>query len=98
MLVKNNWGEVWGGSIPLNEKVISSPLIKILRFLFKIPFGIFGQFGKRNWKNFDKIFFYYWRDDTLMMESISYLKVIKHYFNKPRNHVSFQTEEFINKL
>ena len=98
MLLNNNWGGVWDGSIPINEKAISSLTIKILRFIFKIPFGIFGPLGKKNWKNFDKIFFYYWRDDTLMMKSISYLKVIRYYFKNPRNHVSFQTEEFIEKL
>jgi asparagine synthase (glutamine-hydrolysing) len=98
MLLNNNWGGVWDGSIPINEKVISSLTIKILRFIFKIPFGIFGPLGKKNWKNFDKIFFYYWRDDTLMMKSISYMKVIRYYFKNPRNHVSFQTEEFIEKL
>ena len=98
MLLNNNWGGVWDGSIPINEKVISSLTIKILRFIFKSPFGIFGPLGKKNWKNFDKIFFYYWRDDTLMMKSISYLKVIRYYFKNPRNHVSFQTEKFIEKL
>ena len=96
MLLKNNWGYVWSDDIPINKKNISSNLLKIVRFLFKLPFGVFGSYGKNEWKNFDKVFFYYWRDDTQMMKTESYFKVIKSYFRRPRNHVSFQADSYLN--
>ena len=97
MLMTNNWGNVWINDIPINEKYISSSVLKFTRFLFKIPFGFFGSYGKNEWKNFDKVFFYYWRDDTHMMKIESYFKIIKFYFRKPRNHVSYQVYKLFNE-
>ena len=95
MLLKNNFGGVWDESIPINKKNIRPLWIIPLRFLFMIPFIIFG---KNEWKNFDKIFFYYWRDPTLMICYSSYFKIIKDYFKYPRNHVSWISKDYSDSL
>jgi asparagine synthase (glutamine-hydrolysing) len=97
MLIKNNFGNVWGDDIPVNKKMITPKWIIPLRFIFKIPFSLFGKKGKDAWKQFDINFFLYFRDITHMMDTQNYFKIIRDIFKKPRNHVSWQTQDYLNK-
>ena len=98
MLKKNNFGNVWGDDIPINKKTITPKWIIPLRFICKIPFGLFGKKGKKAWKQFDMNFFYYFRDTTHMMDTLNYIRVIKDFFKKPRFHVSWQAKDYLKKL
>ena len=98
MLKKNNYGNVWGDDIPVNKKTITPRWIIPLRFICKIPFGLFGKRGRKMWKQFDMNFFYYFRDTTHMMDSQNYMRVMKDFFKKPRFHVSWQAKDYIKKL
>ncbi len=97
MLKKNNFGSVWGESIPVNKKTITPKWIVPIRFLFKLPFALFGQKGKILWHEFEIIFFYYWMDNTRMMSTLSYWRVIKSLGRKPQNHVSWQAVDYLKK-
>jgi len=97
MLKKYNFGEVWGNDIPINKKTITPKWIIPLRFLAKIPFALFGKNGKSFWHKFETIFFYYWMDNTKMMSSVPYLRVIKSIRNSPQHHVSWQVLDYIKK-
>ena len=98
MLKKNNYGNVWGDDIPVNKKTITPKWIIPLRFICKIPFGLFGKRGKKIWKQFDMNFFYYFRDTTHMMDSQDYIRVMKDFLKKPRFHVSWQAKDYLKKL
>ena len=98
MLKKNNFGNVWGDDIPVNKKTITPKWIIPLRFICKIPFSLFGKKGKDAWKQFDINFFYYYRDITHMMDTQNYFKIVRDIFKKPRNHVSWQTKDYLKKI
>jgi asparagine synthase (glutamine-hydrolysing) len=96
MLKKNNFAKVWGDDMPVNHKKISPKWFIPLRFILKIPFVFLGKKGKPLWHEFEIIFLYYWMDNTRMMSSISYWRVIKSIWKKPQNHVSWQAKDYIN--
>lgn len=95
MLKKLNWGDVWN-DIPVNKSHISPKYIIPLRFLAKIPFGIFGKQGVKSWHNFETVFFKYFTDPTNYFTFKSYFDVIKTYNRKPKNAVSFVVEDYLN--
>jgi asparagine synthase (glutamine-hydrolysing) len=95
MLKKNNFSGVWGEDIPVNKKTISPKWILPLRFLFKVLFSTLGEKGKKFWHEFETVFFYYWMDNTRMMSTLSYWRVIKSIGKKPQNHVSWQAVDYI---
>jgi len=98
MLKNKNFGNVWGDDIPVNKKNITPKWIIPLRFICKIPFSFFGKRGKKAWKQFDMSFFYYFRDSTHMMDTQSYIRIIKDVFKKPRFHISWQIKDYLKKL
>ena len=98
MLKKNNFSEVWGDDIPVNEIKIIPQWIIPLRFICKIPFGIFGKLGRKAWKQFDINIFFYWSDVTRMMKTVSYFRVICSFFKGPRNQTSWRTEDYLKKI
>jgi asparagine synthase (glutamine-hydrolysing) len=95
MLKKNNFSGVWGEDIPVNKKTISPKWILPLRFLFKVLFSTLGEKGKKFWHEFEAVFFYYWMDNTRMMSTLSYWRVVKSIGKKPQNHVSWQAVDYI---
>jgi len=95
MLKNKNFGNVWGEDIPVNKKTITPKWIIPLRFICKIPFGLFGKRGKKLWKQFDINFFYYFRDTTHMMDTQNYIRIIKDILKKPSNHVSWQAKDYL---
>ena len=98
MLKKNNFGNVWGDDFPVNKKTIVPKWIIPLRYICKIPFSFFGMRGKRAWKQFDINFFFYFRDVNHMMDTQNYFNIIKDIFKGPRNHVSWQTKDYLKKI
>jgi asparagine synthase (glutamine-hydrolysing) len=96
MLKKNNFANVWGKSIPVNNKTINPKWIIPIRFLCKLPFALLGKKGKAWWHEFEIIFFYYWMDNTRMMSTVSYWRVIKSFGKKPQNHVSWQAKDYLH--
>ncbi|WP_455756644.1 hypothetical protein [Sulfurimonas sp.] len=97
MLKKKNYGNVWGMDIPVNKKDITPKWIIPIRFLAKIPFGLFGKAGKKAWKQFEINFFYYWMDVTHMMNTISYFRSIRDIYKKPRNQTSWWSEDYYKR-
>jgi len=95
MLKKYNISGVWDETIPVNKKEVSPKWIIPVRFVCKIPFVFLG---KDKWKHFDKSVFFYWTDVTQMIKSTSYIRMIKDISKKPRNHVSWQVEDYIEKI
>lgn len=98
MLQNNNFGDVWGEDIPVNKKTIVPKWLIPLRFICKLPFGLFGKKGKKAWKQFDMNFFYYFRDITHMMNTQNYTKIIKDIFKQPSFHVAWQAKDYIKKI
>ena len=98
MLKRNNYGHVWGDDIPINRKTITPKWIIPLRFICKIPFGLFGKEGRKAWKQFDMNFFYYFRDITHMMDTQNYIRIVKDVFKKPSFHVSWQAKDYLKKI
>jgi asparagine synthase (glutamine-hydrolysing) len=98
MLKKKNFGDVWSDEIPVNKKMITPKWIIPLRFICKIPFSFFGKKGKKAWKQFDINFFYYFMDITHIMDAVNYARVIKDIFKKPRNIVSWTSEDYLSKF
>jgi len=98
MLKRNNYGNVWGEDIPINKKTITPKWIIPLRFICKIPFGLFGKEGRKAWKQFDMNFFYYFRDITHMMDTQNYIRIVKDVFKKPSFHVSWQAKDYLKKI
>ena len=96
MLNKNNFAGVWSEEMPINSKTIVPKWIIPFRFLFKLPFSILGKNGKSMWHDFEIIFFYYWMDNTRMMSTVPYFKVIKSLGKKPQNHVSWQAKDYLH--
>jgi asparagine synthase (glutamine-hydrolysing) len=95
MLSKNNFANVWKDEIPVNSKTITPKWVIPLRFFCKVPFALFGKKGKSLWHRFEIIFFFYWMDNTRMMSSISYWRVIKSIWKVPQNHVSWQVKDYL---
>ena len=98
MLKKNNYGNVWGADIPVNKKTITPKWLIPLRFICKLPFGLFGKKGKSAWKQFDMNFFYYFRDVTHMMDTQDYIRIVKDIFKKPSFHVAWQAKDYLKKI
>ncbi len=98
MLKKNNYGNVWGADIPVNKKTITPKWVIPLRFICKLPFGLFGKKGKKAWKQFDMNFFYYFRDVTHMMDTQNYIRIVKDIFKKPSFHVAWQVKDYLKKI
>ena len=92
MLKDENWANVWGDDILVNDKNIRPLWIVPLRFLAKIPFALLG---KRRWHQFERGFFYYFMDVTKMICIKRYFSVVKDALKQPRNHVSWQVEDYI---
>tara|TARA_A100001011_G_scaffold221558_1_gene229520 strand:- start:4125 stop:5762 length:1638 start_codon:yes stop_codon:yes gene_type:complete len=95
MLKHNNFGGVWTDDFQINKVNITPFWIIPLRFIFKIPFAFFGKKGISLWHQFEINFFNYWMDTTFMYKSASYSRIIKDIFKKPKNHVSWQAEDYI---
>lgn len=95
MLKKLNWGGVWN-DIPVNKLHISPKYIIPLRFLAKIPFGMFGKKGVKSWHDFETVFFKYFTDPTNYFTFKSYFDVIKTYSRKPKNAVSLVVDDYLN--
>jgi asparagine synthase (glutamine-hydrolysing) len=92
MLKSENWAGVWSEDIPVNKKTIRPLWIVPLRFLAKALF----LFSERNkWHQFEINIFYYFMDVTRMMSTIGYIRVVKDIFKKPKNHVSWQVEDYL---
>jgi asparagine synthase (glutamine-hydrolysing) len=98
MLKKNNFGGVWSEEFFLDKKSISPKWIIPLRFICKIPFSLFGNFGKKAWKQFDINVFKYHMSIPHTWDMYSYFRVLKDIFKKPRNSVSWQSEDYLKKL
>ncbi len=98
MLKKNNWGNVWNNDIPINKKEISPKWIIPVRFLFKIPFGLFGSYGKKQWKQFDISFFDYWMDVTHQLDLFSYIKVIRGFSKGGKNLDSYASKRYLEYI
>ena len=95
MLKKNNFGDVWGDDFLVNKKTITPIWIIPLRFICKIPFSLFGKVGKNAWKQFDINFFKYFTSIPHTWDMFNYTRIIKDIFKKPRNSVSWQTEDYL---
>ncbi len=95
MLKKRNYGNVWGDNFLLNKKTISPRWIIPLRFFCKIPFSIFGKFGKNAWKQFDINFFKYFTSIPHTWDMFNYIRIVKDIFKRPRNSVSWQSEDYL---
>ena len=98
MLKYNNFGGVWTDDFPVNKLNITPFWIIPLRFIFKIPFAFFGKKGKSLWHQFEISFFKYWMDNTFMIRSVNYFRIIKDIFKKPENYVSWQVEDYIKDI
>lgn len=98
MLKNANFGNVWSNEIPINHKTINPRWLIPIRFLFKIPFALFGQKGKKLWHEFEIILFYYWMDNTRMMSTVSYWRVLQSFIKKPQNHVSWQVIDYLQNI
>ncbi len=98
MLKKKNFGNVWSEDIPVNKKTITPKWIIPARFLFKIPFALFGVRGKKIWRQLEVSLFYYWMDVSHMVDEINYFSMIKSIFKKPRNHVSWKAKDYLKNL
>jgi asparagine synthase (glutamine-hydrolysing) len=98
MLKKKNYGGVWGDDIPVNKKSITPRWMIPVRFLIKIPFGIFGKKGASFWRQFEINFLYYWMDDTHMMNIVDYSDIARDFLKKPRNFASWLSKIYLNKI
>ncbi len=90
MLLTKNWCGVWD-NIPTNNKTISPPWIRPLRFLAK---GFCLPFGRKNWHKFEKKFFNYWMDWGGNYAVEPYINLVKRQAIA-RNSVSIHTEKYI---
>ncbi len=98
MLKNENFGYVWGSGIPVNKKTIVPIWLIPIRFIFKLPFSIFGTKGKKAWRQLEVSLFYYWMDVSHMVDEINYFLMIKSIFKKPRNHVSWKAIDYLEAL
>ena len=98
MLKKKNYGDVWGDDFSINKKTISPKWIIPLRFICKIPFSIFGKVGKNAWKQFDINFFKYFTSIPHTWDMFNYIRIIKDIFKRPRNSVSWQSEDYLKNF
>ena len=98
MLKKNNYGNVWVNNFLLNKKTITPRWIIPLRYICKLPFGLFGKEGKSAWKQFDINFFKYFMSIPHTWDMFNYLRIIKDIFRKPKHSVSWQSEDYLRLL
>jgi asparagine synthase (glutamine-hydrolysing) len=97
MLFKSDFGDVWGELFPLNHKTISPSWVIPIRKLTQIPFFFFGKKGKSYWHKIEVCLFYYFMDDTHMMDYVGYLRGLRATFKFPRHHGSWQVLDYISK-
>lgn len=98
MLRYNNFGDVWNSSIYYSKKTIVPKWVIPIRFICKIPFGIFGKLGRKAWKQFDINFFKYLTSIPHTWEMFNYTRVVKDIFKKPRNSVSWQVLDYLKNF
>ena len=95
MLIKNNFGSVWSDYFFLDKKNITPKWIIPLRFIFKIPFSLFGNIGRKAWKQVDINFFKYFMSIPHTWDMYDYNRIVKDIFKKPRHSVSWQAEDYL---
>lgn len=93
MLKSNNFGNVWGSDLPVNDKKINPVWIRPIRSFFKAIFYIFGI--KNKWKQFHISFFYYWIDPILLSCYSSYSTWIKDFKKRPRSPISWIAKDYL---
>jgi len=99
MLKKKNFGNVWGEDIPVNKKNITPKWIAPIRFLIKVPFGLFGNYGKIFWKRIDKVVFNYWMVNTHTLKAFDYLRILTDFNKRPRGiYACWAADDYISKL
>lgn len=98
MLMYNNFHGVWNDSFSVNRNKIVPVWIIPLRFLFKFFFVFFGNRGKKAWRQFDINIFHYFMSIPHTWDMYSYLRVVKDILKKPRNAVSWASENYLTKF
>ncbi len=98
MLKKNNFGNVWSDDYFLDNKSITPKWIIPLRFICKIPFSLFGNIGRKAWKQVDINLFKYFMSIPHTWDMYNYLRIVKDIFRKPRHSVSWQSEDYIKMI
>jgi len=98
MLKLTNFEDVWTDNIPVNRYDIVPKWIVPIRFIAKVPFMLFGSYGKPYWHQFEISFFQYWTDVIHMSNSKSYTSMVTSFFKKPRNVLSLITKDYVKKL
>jgi asparagine synthase (glutamine-hydrolysing) len=99
MLKKKNFGNVWGDDILVNKKNITPKWIIPLRFISKIFFSLFGNYGKTMWKQFERVVFNYWMINTHTLKAFSYLRILADFNKKPRGiYPCWFSHEYVSKL
>jgi asparagine synthase (glutamine-hydrolysing) len=98
MLKLKNYGNVWNKNFNNYKKTIVPKWIVPLRFICKIPFVFFGKKGRNAWKQFDINFFHYFINIIHTWDMLSYFRVVKDMFKKPRNSVSWTSEDYLSKF
>ena len=95
MFKHNNFGNVWLNSIYDFKKTIVPKWVIPLRFIFKIPFSLFGKVGISAWKQFEINVFKYIMSIPHTWDMFNYFRIVKDIFKKPRNSVSWQVEDYL---
>lgn len=98
MLKEKNLGNVWGNDIPINRKTITPKWIIPIRFLLKIPFGLFGSKGKKSWKQFEINFLSYWTDVVHLYNIVPYWNIVVDFNKKPRNFASWLSKIYLKNI
>ena len=94
-----HFGNVWGEDIPVNKKNITPKWIAPIRFLIKVPFGLFGNYGKIFWKRIDKVVFNYWMVNTHTLKAFDYLRILTDFNKRPRGiYACWAADDYISKL
>ena len=95
MFKHNNFGNVWLNSIYDFKKIIVPKWVIPIRFIFKIPFSLFGKVGISAWKQFEINVFKYIMSIPHTWDMFNYFRIVKDIFKKPRNSVSWQVEDYL---
>ena len=89
-LLKKNFYQVWN-KIEINPNETFSIKLKIIRFLFKF---IFFLFGKKYWHRFQNNYLRYFMDTTGVFYLINFLNYLK-LKKKPKNSISLISKKYI---